>query len=49
MLKKNKYPKATISAIAHKHHFINPNSAEIIFTLLFIGIIYRVLSFIGRE
>jgi len=42
-------PKRIIGAICHRHHFSNPNTAEIIFTLLFLGVITRLLSFLGRD
>ncbi|MBX4197216.1 hypothetical protein KW801_01510 [Candidatus Saccharibacteria bacterium] len=50
-MKQNKQfrPLKFISSICHRHHFSNPNTTEIIFSLLFLGIIYRVLSLLGRE
>ena len=42
-------PRSLISAVCHKYHFSNPNTAEIFFSLLFLGIMTRVLSFLGRE
>jgi len=42
-------PKNIVSSICHRHHFSNPNTAEIIFTLLFLGVITRLLSFLGRD
>jgi len=38
-----------MSAVCHRHHFSNPNTLEIVFSLLFLGIITRTLSFLGRE
>jgi hypothetical protein len=42
-------PKNLISAVCHKHHFSNPNTAEIVFSLLFLGIISRLVTFLSRE
>lgn len=42
-------PKGLVSAACHKHHFSNPNTAEIVFTFLFLGIISRLISLLGRE
>jgi hypothetical protein len=51
ILKQNKQsrPKTIVSAICHRHHFSNPNTFEIIFTLLFVGVISRLISFLGHD
>jgi hypothetical protein len=49
MKHKQTRPRKIISSICHKHHFSNPNTAEIVFSLLFIGIISRLLTFMSRE
>jgi len=41
--------KQSFTSVTRRHHFATPNTVEIIFSLLFIGIIYRVLSFLGRD
>ena len=42
-------PKNIISTLCHRHHFSSPNTAEIIASLLFVGVISRLLTFLGRE
>jgi len=42
-------PRSLVSAACHKHHFSNPNTAEIVFTFLFLGIFSRLLTFLSRE
>jgi hypothetical protein len=51
ILKQNKkfHPRSIISSICHRHHFSNPNTTEIILTLLFLGVVSRLLSFLGRD
>jgi hypothetical protein len=41
--------KGFLSSLSHKHHFSNPSTLEIIFSLLFLGVVYRVLDFISRD
>lgn len=42
-------PKNLLSSVCHRHHFSNPNTAEILFSLLFLGVISRLLTFLSRE
>jgi hypothetical protein len=51
ILKQNKQsrPRNFISELCRRHHFSNPNTTEIIFSLLFIGIVYRLLDLLSRE
>jgi hypothetical protein len=49
MKNKQLHPKNIISTVCHRHHFSNPNTAEIIASLLFVGVISRLLSFLSRE
>ena len=42
-------PKSLISSVCHRYHFSNPNTTEIIASLLFVGIISRLLTFLSRE
>jgi hypothetical protein len=49
MQNKKLHPKTLFSSVCHKHHFANPNTFEIVISLLFLGIIYRVLSILGRD
>ncbi|HET7827844.1 MAG TPA: hypothetical protein VFK97_03185 [Candidatus Saccharimonadales bacterium] len=41
--------KGFLSSLSHKHHFSNPNTLEIVFSLLFLSIIYRLLDFLSRD
>ena len=41
--------KGFFSSLSHKHHFSNPNTLEIVFSLLFLSVIYRLLDFLGRD
>ena len=49
MKQKQSRPKSIVSSICRRYHFSNPNTAEIVFALLFIGIISRLLTFMSRE
>ncbi len=49
MRNKHARSKSFLSSLGHKHHFANPNTLEIVFSLLFLGVIYRVISILGRE
>lgn len=49
MKNKQLRPKSLISAVCHKHHFSNPNTAEILLSLLFVGVLSRLVAFLGRE
>ncbi len=48
---RNKHAKSKnfFSSLGHKHHFSNPNTLEIVFSLLLLGVVYRVLDFLSRE
>jgi hypothetical protein len=50
-LKKNKKSgfKHLVSSVCHRHHFSNPNTLEIIFSLLFIGVVSHLLALLGRD
>jgi hypothetical protein len=39
--------KSAISSACHRYHFSNPNTAEIVFTLLFLGVITRLLALLS--
>jgi hypothetical protein len=41
--------KHLISSVCHRYHFSNPNTGEIIFTLLFLGIITRLLAVLSEH
>jgi len=49
MQNKQLQPKSFFSSLSHKHHFSNPNTLEIILSLLFLAVVYRVLDFLSRE
>ncbi|MBX4201353.1 hypothetical protein KW803_00455 [Candidatus Saccharibacteria bacterium] len=49
MKNKQLFPKNIISSVCHRHHFTNPNTTEIIFSLLFLGVVTRLLTFLSRE
>lgn len=38
-----------LSSLSHKHHFSNPNTLEIVFSLLFLGVVYRILDILSRD
>jgi hypothetical protein len=49
MKNKQFHPKKIISSICHRHHFSNPNTAEIVFSLLLVGVVYRLIYILGRS
>jgi hypothetical protein len=49
MRNKHARSKRFLSSLGHKHHFSNPNTLEIVFSLLFLGVVYRVLDFLSRD
>jgi hypothetical protein len=49
MQNKQFHPRSLISSICHRHHFSNPNTVEIVLSLLFLGVISRLLTFMSRE
>jgi hypothetical protein len=46
---KQYYPKTIIARVSKRYHFSNPNTKDIIFTLLFLGVITRLLAILGRD
>jgi len=46
---KQYYPKAIIARVSKRYHFSNPNTTEIVFTLLFLGVITRLLAILSRD
>jgi hypothetical protein len=42
-------PKSFLDTVCRRHHFANPNTTEIIVSLLFISLISRLLAFLSRN
>jgi hypothetical protein len=42
-------PESLLARLSKRYHFSNPNTTEIIFTLLFLGVITRLLAIMGRD
>lgn len=49
MRNKHVRSKSFLSSLGQKHHFSNPNTLEIIFSLVFMAVVYRLLEFVGRD
>ncbi|HET7529046.1 MAG TPA: hypothetical protein VFJ84_02355 [Candidatus Saccharimonadales bacterium] len=41
--------KYAAGALHRRHHLSNQNTLEIVLTLLFVSVIYRLLAFLSRE
>lgn len=49
MRNKHAKPKNFFSSLSQKHHFSNPNTLEIVFSLLFISVVYRLIDILSRD
>jgi hypothetical protein len=48
MRNKQLRPQNILNSICHRHHFSNPNTTEIIFSLLFVGVVYKAVDLLSR-